>query len=227
MKELDQTITSLDDALKYVREKHLKDRFGAWIFRGVSKYDYEMKPKVGRNVPKDMSVFEFEKGLIDIFKRESRPYIGNNISNEYEWLALAQHHGLPTRLLDWTFNPFVALYFATKSDHRVDGGLVALNAEKKLSPDRLDENKPFELKKPYKILPNVVTRRIQSQQGLFVIINQPEQSLETCCPEDWTLVKWRIPAKYKKKIKYDLFRIGFDEARMFPDLDGLTSHLES
>lgn len=50
--------------------------------------------------------------MLDAFKRRARPYIDQIPQNDFEWMFVAQHHGLPTRLLDWSTSPLVALYFA-------------------------------------------------------------------------------------------------------------------
>src|SRR3954451_2726659 len=61
---------------------------------------------------------ELEEHILRNFIRYSRPYFDNPPENEWEVLVAAQHHGLPTRLLDWTYSPLVAAHFATVESER-------------------------------------------------------------------------------------------------------------
>lgn len=83
-------------------------------YRGLSTADYELETGLARL--QDRSTAALEEHLLRNFRkyahRDAAP--GDSIWN---WLSLAQHHGLPTRLLDWTFSPYIALHFAT-SDPR-------------------------------------------------------------------------------------------------------------
>ena len=84
--------------------------------------------------------------------------------NEWEWLAIARHHGLPTRLLDWTRNPLVAAYFAVEKQHDGDSVVYAYHNERMIETDRYPD--PFDRKKVGKFVPTHVTRRITAQVGV-------------------------------------------------------------
>ena len=89
-----------------------------WVFRGMRDAEYEMKTTFQRcreyyRIP-DEHLYSFEGGLVRKFKRHYHHYSPDSPApGDYlEWLSIMRHHGAPTRLLDWTYSFFVALFFA-------------------------------------------------------------------------------------------------------------------
>lgn len=85
-----------------------------WVFRGQS-YPWPLKPSIERNVdPARIRLSIIEKQLIRDFQNHAHHYLANppGEQEELEWLALMQHYGAPTRLLDWSRSPYVAAFFA-------------------------------------------------------------------------------------------------------------------
>jgi FRG domain len=86
----------------------------SYAFRGVSDYTYKLPTSLNR-----LGNPGVEPHLIRNFRKYATPEY-DNMKDEWHWLALGQHHGLPTRLLDWTYSPYVALHFATNETDRYD-----------------------------------------------------------------------------------------------------------
>jgi hypothetical protein len=92
-------------------------------YRGANCGKYQLLPKLMRDGQPIDRVFEREARLITRFRQRSMPYWPAGYpQNDWEHLFAMQHHGLPTRLLDWTENLFVAAYFAVSSQARHESG---------------------------------------------------------------------------------------------------------
>ncbi|MEX8546904.1 MAG: FRG domain-containing protein [Mucilaginibacter sp.] len=87
-----------------------------FLFRGQSNSAWELIPKIGRpEYTKTVPKYLKEKDIIKSWSRYANHNLSNIPVDLWDWLSLGQHHGLGTRLLDWTKNPLVALYFATEN----------------------------------------------------------------------------------------------------------------
>jgi hypothetical protein len=206
--------------------QELHERFQTYdpmyaIFRGVTKSEYQLVPSIGRiKLKREQKLNKVEKRMLRTFKERSVLFVESTPKDEWEWLALAQHHGLPTRLLDWTRNSLVALYFAVRKKHNGDSAVYVL----KSSERAIDTN---EFKNPlnmggltWRYIPSHVTSRLIAQSGLFTFHPEP---LSPYVSND--LDKLIIPADSRKQLKQELYRYGIHEASMFPGLDGLSSHI--
>ena len=95
------------------------------IYRGVSNSRYALIPKIGRYGISKAELEKVEKSLLRRFKDQAVPYLNFRPENDWDWLAIAQHHGLPTRLMDWSTNPLVAAFFAVQSNDDSDAAVYA------------------------------------------------------------------------------------------------------
>ena len=218
------TVESVHQLLEIVSHRYFIESRGQWVFRGHSDAKYELKPSVGRRGHTSGSTTKYEQSLFDSFRREAGAYISPAPSDEWEWLSVAQHHGLPTRLMDWSHNPLVALYFSVLGDQAVNGQVVALKAPRK-APARVLGRSPFDLSKPMKYYPNIVSPRIRAQEGLFIACSDPEAPLDQELREDWSIQRLSVPAAAKGRLRYELFRLGVHESSLFPHLDGLAARI--
>lgn len=121
------------------------------VFRGVLSSRYELIPKLGRKQMgflRDLTVAE--KKMLRLFKNQAAPYLPRSDVSTWELLAIAQHHGLPTRMLDWSRNPLVAAYFAVEAESSGDSAIYVLKGQKFIDTELIS---PFELKEVSKYIP--------------------------------------------------------------------------
>lgn len=139
-------ITSVSDAIEIVNELAMEKDFlsddslhpsrfpfGIW-FRGQANREWSIEPGVFRAGSKDAPINGFfydEADLILHLRLRASEYLYTHPS-ALDWLCLAQHYSMPTRLLDWTESILFALYFAVKDDANIgsEGILICLNAKK-------------------------------------------------------------------------------------------------
>jgi hypothetical protein len=173
--------------------------------------------------------------------------------DSFDWLFLMQHYGLPTRLLDWSESPLVALYFAVENSQEnpdEDAAIWCLRpSELNKVANIKDDNEEFfipsfddeELKnysieslaggpKRTRLLPiaTIATRnnsRIQAQLGVFTIHHLDETPIDKIGDASH-VIKYSIPAGSKDKISSQLSLLGYSKFTMFPELSSIGDNIK-
>jgi hypothetical protein len=158
-KMADKFIKSFDDLHRAVEEYGGK----SIVYRGLTDVAYALPPEVGRHKRPDSSPIDedHDRAMLRRFKEQALAYLSFRPETEWEWLAIARHHGLPTRLLDWTRNPLIGAYFAVEKEHVGDSVVYAYHNERHIRTEKF--RTPFDCKKVGKFVPPHVTRRITAQ----------------------------------------------------------------
>jgi hypothetical protein len=196
------------------------------VYRGVRSLDYELTPKIGRYPKfraKGFKADEFEKEeqtILRLFKERAVPHLDFTPVTDWEWLAIAQHHGLPIRLLDWTRNPLVAAFFAVDKEHDEESVIYAFKSNKYVNTGKHPD--PFAESTVGRFIPRHITPRITAQVGLFTIHPDPREDFRT----DPRVTRLVIDHDFRKQLKRILHTYGIHRASLFPDLDGLSMHIE-
>lgn len=204
------------------------------LFRG-QREDMPLRPKIARLSLEDETKNR-ESLMIDEFKRLFLPYIEFVPENDWDVLALAQHHGLPTRLLDWTYNALAALWFTVERDPALDDegnekpGVVWIFAPETEDYRKFNSSEsPFEVKQSKIFRPRAISRRLVSQSGVFTVhalINGKSFiALERHVKYSSKLTKIEIHPEHFRALRMELIMLGINNATLFPDLDGLCKHL--
>jgi len=161
-------IRSVTDLLGMIRQDNRSD----WIFRGHSSSFWSLEASVHRFIKDEKadigSLVSQERWLLGEFKRRARIFLQSPPSSDWEWMVLAQHFGLPTRMLDWTENPLVALYFSVRDRQDIsnDGMLFAYRhgaqeIDIESSADR------FAIDQIVLVRPPHLDQRVIAQQSVF------------------------------------------------------------
>lgn len=201
-----------------------------FLFRGQTKStDWPLVPLVGRN-PRRSQCLHREVETLEEFKRESVPYLDFVPTTDWQWLALAQHNGLPTRLLDWSTNPLAGLWFAVK-DCAIDSqpGIVWAFSyqESQAIFSTIHQPSPFSVTESKVYFPEHLYPLIGAQAGAFTVHHKAcdppgfpplEESIENA---DLFLRKIEIPADCFPTMRHHLFRLNVSPASMWPGLRGL------
>ncbi len=241
---LDTVISSLSDFFAVFHS--LLEPGKVFWFRGHSKREYELCPSALRY--KEVEKRDAALALIADMKRflEMKLPRPPAVDDHLGWMQVAQHYGLPTRLLDWTQNAAVALFFACCSNHDTDG-LVAILNPIELN-QRVDPRLPrvFNAQKdalviaPYleldgntkrrggkhsiAINPTWNTERIAMQQGAFTL--HGSRTFALCRKQASSLLYVPILREHKKSLLNELGRVGIGEMFIFPEPEHVCSHLK-
>ena len=253
MSTMDITIASWTE----LQEALFADSWNASISRFRSNFVFRGVPRTTHGLDTSLQTGGFvahEKHLLTSFRKYA---LRSAVHGDWvwNWLSLAKHHGLPTRLLDWTYSPYVAMHFATHNtrDFNQDGAIWCVDYRKsnELLPEPLckileeDDANIFTTEMLNRVAttldefeqmgkdfvaffePPSLDERIVNQFALFSLPSSARLSLEELLHRrEATYRRIIIPAALKWEIRDKLDQANITERVLFPGLDGLSQWLK-
>ena len=234
---------------------HLERFRSPYAFRGLASVHHQLSNSLLRLSAGHASITTLELSLLRNFRKYAHAEPPRGAGSIWHWLALGQHHGLPTRLIDWTYSPFVALHFATAvpENYDEDGIVWCVNfvEANKLLPKRLkailqeEQSDTFtidmlnefpslkafdaEAREPFVLFiePPSLDTRILNQFALFSLMPDPAEHLDSWLEQHPDLCRRvLVPAELKREVRDKLDQANINERTLFPGLDGLSRWLE-
>ncbi len=221
--------------------------YSNWAFRGERDHRtplYSSLSRYFRNFKVAPAAWpDQEDRILRIFKRKAHQFLDKppDPEDDFQWLALMQHHGAPTRLIDFTWSPYVAAFFALERTLH-DGVVWALNpalidSGRAAKPGRLDPRvrgnfRRYFLKGTHHVIwmgePHTMNSRLIAQSGTFAVpgvLDVPVDQILTHTDLDNVLAKIVLANSVREVGMRELYRMNITFANLFPDLDGLARSL--
>lgn len=226
----------------------------AW-YRGISDASYKLSPTLFRHPEKTeiSAIARLEAEVTTRFVQRSVPFLSRTLTDDWDKLFLMQHFGVPTRLLDWTENPFIGAYFAlTGIPKRANadaviwmcnpaswnrGVLHHVSYDGGVLDESSDKIRYFRPTTNLEEMPNYAvmiygtynSARIVAQRGGFALFGKGLKPLEDSYVDgnfqDGILKKIVIGRDLVPELKNSLLRKGITESVVFPDLEGLSKEI--
>jgi len=250
--------TATIKACRIYPEERVIDHLGVYfdVCNSVMKGGEEFWFRGNADITWDLTPSALRKDTVDERNRalslltEFRRYVQMKIANapgpkeDLNWVQLARHHGLPTRLLDWTKSAVIALYFACDGQYAHDGGVFILNPvnlNRQVDPKKprvfdchsdahliekylkLSGVKRSNGRRTIAIYPVWNSERIMLQQGVFTLAGSREFALND--KQAPGLVCMRIRQAHKKTLLAELDHIGINEMSIFPEPEHTCNYL--
>lgn len=237
MRKTDQKIVSIRALISKLERD--SDGCGPIWYRGQANKSWNLSPSLLR----DPHSLAEEQTLIKRFKQNASMLLSRIPSNDFEWLFMMQHYGIPTRLLDWSESPLVALYFAIRESANEDGVLwallpVELNRNANIEPDYSLEIPYFEDDVIRNYSPEVIASekvsklnpvaaltlrnnsRMQAQLSVFTINHRSDNMIENI-GNSRHIWRYIIPKDSKSNIMGELELLGVGRFQLFPELSSI------
>jgi hypothetical protein len=253
-------ITALNSLIIMMRNRaHLSEYDITMIFRGQAKAEekWTLKPTLLRSLLepdklKIEEVIDLEFKSLENFKKRAHLFHKTSLIRDedtiLDWWSLMQHYGAPTRMLDWTMSPYVALYYAVSEEFDTDGAIWFLNVQEltdmveqlygeKCKPSKEDYEKILREPNAQPIMQvysrDILTDRMINQQGLFTVchnvLEDHAYSLGNVLSKYEDKCKWLckvvIPKEHKIQFLSNLHAMNITGASLFPGADGIGRYL--
>jgi hypothetical protein len=226
-------------------------RLDQWAFRGQPRADLPLLSSLSRRLMRFSGNQQLwpllERRTLRIFRRKAHVHVTdpNLLQNDLRCLAMMQHHGGATRLLDFTKSPFVAAFFALESAYN-DSVVYALNTpalwhrvprfDTALTRQTIDPRVPHNFDKYFfdnhlPLIwfgePSEMDQRLIAQSGLFVVPGQLDKTLDELLASysaqgESLLVQLVMDKSVRQEAMKELYRMNITYATLWPDIDGLS-----
>ena len=204
--------------------------FDVNLYRGQSD-NSPLLPSIARLNPK-VNTTQIEMKMLEDLKRRSQLLISKSFKNDWEWLVFAQHFGLKTRLLDWTSNPLIALWFACANEYKIkeNSFVYVLSADNEILVDLNHNDSPFNNSNTKVLRPSLNNERIIAQSGWFTahiysVASNKFIDLDANINTKNKITELEIPANIKPELLRKLSIFGVNSRTIYPDIIGLCQHL--
>ena len=192
-----------------------------WIFRGVTSPNHYPLPSIGREKQYGHYKRAQEERLFEEFKLRAVALVNDPKWTDWDWLAYAQHLGVPTRLLDWSASPLVATFFALEPDNDEDRVVYSVKYSRYIHEVERHSMGPFDNTVEGRFTAPLAFDRIRAQRGLFTIHPDPTKIFWPNGTQS-LLIDKSLVVDFRKR----LFKYGFDHWHIYPDMHGLGRQLQ-